>query len=179
MPKSSTGKIKKQRVPVGIAIKQICQNLALGLTPVATRALEHAAACSCENEGTQLGSYELLRGLCHERESASCVLLEKSGFSQDQIAKRAAFLLDRYTVPSLDSAAECSLTPRAEHVLRESRSEAQARGHEQVSTLHVLAALVAQRQGVVTVILEWPGRGIEPLIEAIEQAFLDQLQDPA
>ncbi|MFQ5722936.1 MAG: ATP-dependent chaperone ClpB [Terriglobia bacterium] len=65
------------------------------------------------------------------------------------------------------------LTLKAQQALQEAQAVAQERGHQELTGLHLLAALLAQRDGVVTALLEKLGVRAQPLGAEVERALSD------
>src|SRR5262245_42542063 len=61
------------------------------------------------------------------------------------------------------------LTQRSQEALREAQTLATRRNHQAVDVEHVLAALLAQSDGIVPALLERAGVGVRSLAERVER----------
>ena len=71
------------------------------------------------------------------------------------------------------------LTQKSQDALREAQAIATRRNHQQIDVEHLLAALLAQEQGIVPALLERAGVAVPAVIERVERelARLPQVSD--
>lgn len=70
-------------------------------------------------------------------------------------------------------------SPRVTRTLENSQIEAGKREAAEVSTLHILAALLRERTGLPSLLLETPGVGLEPVGVALNNALREGMTDPS
>lgn len=123
-----------------------------------------------------LGTEHLLIALAREEQGAAAHVLSSLGITADQLRHSVAFIAGRGQPLPADSQ-EPSPTPRLSRVLESAAQEAKKRGHQVVSTLHLLLALLREREGLAVTLLESPGVGLERIGGAMMRAFRDGLSD--
>lgn len=123
-----------------------------------------------------LGTEHLLIALAREEQGAAARVLSSLGFTADQLRNSVAFIAGRGQ-PLLPDNHEPSPTPRLNRVLESAAQEAKKRSHAVVSTLHLLLALLREREGLAVMLLESPGVGLERIGGALMRAFRDGLSD--
>lgn len=140
-------------------------------------ALQSAEAAAAIAPGGIMTCEHLLLSLCGNSDCAAAQVLAQSGFPATLVATTIAFVNGSRTEGEMPS--DVVLSPRVERVLVNAGVEAGNRRAEQVDTLHLLIALVRERQGVAALALETPGVGHEPVGAAISQAMRNGLSDPS
>jgi ATP-dependent Clp protease ATP-binding subunit ClpC len=138
------------------------------------RAAEAAAAAA---PGGAMTIEHLLLSLCDDPDCAAARVLEQIGFTRERIAATIAFVSGPQ--PPGSPTGPVVLSPRVERVLTDAGIEAGNRKATQIDTLHLLIALVRQRQGIAALALETPGVGHEPVGAAISQAMRNGMTDPS
>ncbi len=123
-----------------------------------------------------LGTEHLLIALAREEQGAAARVLSSLGITADQLRNSVAFIAGRGEPLPADSQ-EPSPTPRLSRVLESAAQEAKKRSHNVVSTLHLLLALLREREGLAVMLLESPGVGLERIGGAMMRAFRDGLSD--
>ncbi|MGD9712135.1 MAG: Clp protease N-terminal domain-containing protein [Thermomicrobiales bacterium] len=103
--------------------------------------------------------------------------LQTLNMSTDGLLERLAFILGRDGGVAPRNAGEFS--PRVERVMQSARIEAARRKAPAVDTLHLLGALLRERRGVPSLLLETPGLGLEPVGAALNRAIREGMTDPS
>ena len=143
----------------------------------AKNVLQSAEAAAASAPGGAMTSEHLLLSLSGDPDCAAAQVLEQIGFSAERITGTISFVSGPQA--SGEPAGAVVLSPRVERVLTEAGIEAGNRKADQIDTLHLLIALVRQRQGIAALALETPGVGHEPVGAAISQAMRNGLTDPS
>ncbi|MCC6944626.1 MAG: hypothetical protein IT335_08605 [Thermomicrobiales bacterium] len=150
--------------------------------PVETRS---HAACTVVNDAVELAR---VRGnalmttddLFAAMVSTDCAvsrLLTGLEMHGEGLADQLAFILGR--APAEPSHAVPGLSPRVERVMERASIEAGKAKASEVSTLHLLAALLREKSGVSCLLLETPGLGLEPVGAALNKALREGMIDPS
>jgi len=143
----------------------------------ARNVLRAAEAVAATAPGGAMTSEHLLLSLCGDPECAAAQVLEQIGFSAEKVTGTIAFVAGPQAPD--EPAGAVVLSPRVERILTDAGIEAGNRKATQIDTLHLLIALVRQRQGIAALALESPGVGHEPVGAAISQAMRSGLTDPS
>lgn len=143
----------------------------------AKQVLQHAEALAATAPGGAITSEHLLLSLSADNQCAAAQVLAECGFDGASIARTIAFVQGE--TPLAESAATVVLSPRMERVLTTAGREAATHKRDQVDTVHLLVALLRERQGIAALALESPGVGLEPVGAAISRAFRDGVTDPS
>lgn len=143
----------------------------------ASLALRSAETAAKSSPGGVMVCEHLLLSLCNDPECAASHVLRECGFPAEHVSSTIAFV--QGALPAAEASTTVILSPRVERVLIAAGKEAGSRGAERIDTLHVLVALVRERQGIAALALETPGVGFEPLGAAISKAMRDGLTDPS
>ena len=69
------------------------------------------------------------------------------------------------------------LSPRSERILLAAEKECAKRGAPEIGTIHLLAALLAERDGLAVFVLEEPGVGLERLGASVQTAYREKWED--
>ncbi len=154
----------------------------VGIVPVETlgpavRQLLVAAAELAGGRGHTFVSTDDLFAALVSSDCAASRLLESLSFQKDQLIGQLAFILGRNN--GADPCQATEISPRVDAVLSSARLEAGRRDAAAVDTLHVLNALLRERKGVPSLLLEKPGVGLEPVGAALNRAFREGLTDPS
>ncbi|HKG25223.1 MAG TPA: Clp protease N-terminal domain-containing protein [Thermomicrobiales bacterium] len=144
-----------------------CAANALALARDEARLLAHA----------YVGTEHLLIGLAREERGAASRVLASLDLTADQLRESIVFIGGRgESGPPSD---DPPLTPRLERVLEAAEKEASRRQQTQVATLHLLLALVREREGIAVMLLEVPGVALERIGGAMMRALREGLADEA
>lgn len=122
------------------------------------------------------GTEHLLIGLAREEQGAAAQVLSSLGITADQLRQSVAFVAGRSQTPLPDNE-DPPFSPRLSRVLETATQEAKKRGQNVVGTLHLLLALLREREGLAVMLLESPGVGLERIGGAMMRAFRDGLRD--
>lgn len=143
----------------------------------AKQVLQHAEALAASAPGGAMTGEHLLLSLSADGECAAAKVLIECGFDGGIVARTVAFVQGES--PAEELAESVVLSPRMERVLTTAGREAATHKSEQVDTLHLLVALLRERQGIASLALESPGVGLEPVGAAISRALRDGVTDPS
>jgi ATP-dependent Clp protease ATP-binding subunit ClpC len=119
----------------------------------------------------------LLLSLVTDQECAAARVLLSCGLDAARIGQTIAFV--QGAQPPSEPAAAVILSPRIERVLINASREASIQKRDQIDTLHLLVALLRERQGIAVLALEAPGVGHELVGAAISQAMRSGMTDPS
>jgi ATP-dependent Clp protease ATP-binding subunit ClpA len=125
-----------------------------------------------------IGAAHLLIGLAESGETAAARVFESLALSANEVRARLGFV-EGMTPNASANGAGLPLSPRAQRVLLAAEREGGKQGAAQIGTLHLLHALVAEREGVAVFVLEEPGVGLERLGAALQKALREQWEDGA
>ncbi len=139
--------------------------------------LEHAETLAATAPGGAMTVEHLLLSLAADSDCAAARVLRESGFDGPAIARTIAFIQGE--AQSAGVAPSVVLSPRMERILTAAGREAATQKSEQVDTLHLLVALLRERQGIALLSLESPGVGLEPIGAAISRAIREGVTDPS
>lgn len=103
-------------------------------------------------------------------------VLASVGITEEEIGTCLGFI-EGGGPPHEPSAEVVPLSPRAERILLAAEKEAVKRGAPEVGSLHFLAALLAERDGLAVFVLEAPAVGLERLGAAIQTAYREKWDD--
>lgn len=143
----------------------------------AKQVLQEAETVAATAPGGALTGELLLLCLSANGECAAAQVLSGCGFDGATIARTITFV--QGTWPAAEPGSAVVLSPRMERVLIAAGHEAAIQKRDQVDTLHLLVALLRERQGVAALALESPGVGHEPVGAAISQAMRNGVTDPS
>jgi ATP-dependent Clp protease ATP-binding subunit ClpC len=142
------------------------------LSPNARRALDLAADEARALGATSICSHHVLLGILREGNCGASRILADVGFDYEEIRRRIVFISGRGQNETVrTSAPELEYSPRLNLVLDSAGHEATKRGQTEVCTVHLLIAMLRARQGLVVVVLDTPGLGLEPVGSAVVHAF--------
>lgn len=145
-------------------------------TACAQNVLEYAKDEARNLGHAHCGTEHLLIGLAREERGAAAQVLSSLGLTAAQLRQSVAFIAGCGQPRSPDSE-DPPLSPRLSHVLEVAAQEAKKRGQSLIGTLHLLLALVREREGLAVMLLESPGVGLERIGGAMMRAFRDGLTD--
>ncbi|MCA9859873.1 MAG: hypothetical protein KC438_09130, partial [Thermomicrobiales bacterium] len=135
---------------------------------------EHVASTA---PGGIMTCEHLLLSLCGTTDCAASQVLAQCGFSIERVTGTLTFLNGS---PAQSQPAETVvLSPRLERVLVTASAQAGQHEADRIDTLHLLGALLREKQGIVAFVLETPGVGLEPIGGAISNAVRNGLTDPS
>ena len=143
----------------------------------ARNVLQSAEAAAATSPGGVLTCEHLLLGLASDPECAASQVMARCGFTGETIAQTIAFIAGPQTAQKPADAVV--LSPRAERVLTSASTEAAHRKTQQIDTLHLLFALIRERQGIAAVALETPGVGHEVVGATLSDAMRNGMTDPS
>jgi ATP-dependent Clp protease ATP-binding subunit ClpC len=149
------------------------------LSPKARRVLDLAAEEARALGATTLCGHHVLLGILREGNCGAARILDDVGFDYEEVRRRIVFITgcgQNEAVPT--SSPELEFSPRLNLALDSAGHEATRRGQSEVSTVHLLIAMLRAREGLVVVVLDTPGLGLEPVGSAVVHAFrADQALD--
>jgi ATP-dependent Clp protease ATP-binding subunit ClpC len=122
-----------------------------------------------------VGTEHLLIGLAREERGAAARVLASLDLTADQLRESVVFIGGRGEGEA--PVEEPTPTPRLERVLEAAEKEATRRKQSQVETLHLLLALVREREGVAVMLLEVPGVALERIGGAMMRALREGATD--
>lgn len=146
-------------------------------SPRARAVLQSAQAAAATAPGGVLTCEQMLLSLSGNAECAAAQVLAQCGFSGQTIAQTISFISGPQ--PVQEPAAAVVLSPRVERVLAGAGVEAGNREAAQIDTLHLLFALIRERQGIAAAALETPGVGHEMIGAALSNALRNGMTDPS
>lgn len=147
-------------------------------TACAQNALTYAKEEARNLGHAHCGTEHLLIGLAREEQGAAAQVLSSLGITAGQIRQSVAFIAG-HGQPLLPDNGDPPVTPRLNRVLETAAQEAKKRGQAVIGTLHLLLALLREREGLAVMLLESPGVGLERIGGAMMRAFRDGLRDSA
>ncbi len=106
---------------------------------------------------------------------AASRLLADLGFNGAALTDQLAFILGRGQAEP--AAAAPVPSPRVEKAIELAKGEAGRREATEVSTLHLLTAVLREQTGVPSLLLETPGLGLEPVGAALNRAIREGMTD--
>jgi ATP-dependent Clp protease ATP-binding subunit ClpC len=124
-----------------------------------------------------IGTEHLLIGLAREERGVAARVLASLDLSAEQLRDAIVFIAGRGEVPPPTD--EPAPTPRLERVLETAEKEASRRQQAQVGTIHLLLALVREREGIAVMLLEVPGVALERIGGAMMRAIREGATDEA
>ena len=146
-------------------------------SPHARYVLETAETAAANAPGGVLTCEHLLLSLAGDSECAAVQVLAQCGFPGESVVRTVTFIAGPQ--PAQESASAVILSPRAERVLAGASVEAGNRSAEQIDTLHLLFALIRERNGIAAAALETPGVGHEMVGAALSNAMRTGMTDPS
>lgn len=139
--------------------------------------LEAAETAAATAPGGVMTCEHLLLSLAANVDCAAAQVMAQCGFTNDSVSQTIHFIAGQ---AELQNPAEAVvLSPRAERVLTNAGVEAGNRAAERIDTLHLLFALIRERQGIAAVALESPGVGHELVGAALSNAMRSGMTDPS
>jgi ATP-dependent Clp protease ATP-binding subunit ClpC len=148
-----------------------------GYSSHAKQILQDAEGIAATAPGGAMTCEHLLLSLSADGNCAAAQVLAGCGFDGATIARTIAFVGG--AAPLAESTSPVVLSPRMERVLTNAGREAAIHKCELVDSLHLLVALLRERQGIAALALESPGVGHEPIGAAISQAMRNGVTDPS
>jgi ATP-dependent Clp protease ATP-binding subunit ClpA len=139
--------------------------------------LQNAETAAALSPGGVLTCEHLLLSLIGDSDNAAARVLANGGFTGESVAQTIAFISG--SQPAEVPAEAVILSPRAERVLLAAGVEAGNRNADRIDTLHLLFAIIRERQGIAAVALETPGVGHELVGAALSNAMRSGVTDPA
>jgi ATP-dependent Clp protease ATP-binding subunit ClpA len=139
--------------------------------------LQSAEAAAATAPGGVLTCELLLLSLAESSECAAAQVMAQTGFTGETIARTIAFIAG--SQPMQEPSSAIVRSPRAERVLAAASVEAGNWNAEQIDTLHILFALIRERQGIAATALETPGIGHEMVGAALSNALRNGMTDPS
>ena len=144
------------------------------MTPRALQAIELAQTTARELGHHYWGTEHLLIGLATTDGGVASRVLTDLGYTSEHLRGKIRFLIGDGTDAAQEGIAS---SPRVERVLNAAKAECAKREETVVTTLHLLFALIKEREGVAVMLLETPGVGLERIGGRMDQAFRDSLKD--
>ena len=153
---------------------------AVAVVPVETLSAATTAVLRAANElavsrgNESVTADDLFAALVTTPCAASNLLVEIK-MTGEMLAEQLAFILGR---GSADPATvDPVISPRLIRVLDTARLEAGRREATEISTLHLMTALLRERSGVACLLLETPGLGLEPIGAVLNRALREGMSD--
>lgn len=115
-----------------------------------------------------VGSEHLLIGLAREERGVAARVLASLDLSAERLRESIVFIGGRGEGPPTNDPAP---TPRLQRILEAAEKEATRRQQPQVGTIHLLLALVREREGIAVMVLEVPGVALERIGGAMMRAL--------
>ena len=122
-------------------------------TPSAKRVIDRCAENADKRSPESLLTEDLLDAILATPECAAAKLISEHGWTTDELLTVLQFILGKETVPATPAG---SPSPRLERVIIRAKREAFRHHHPEVSSLHLLWALIRERSGIVTDTLDRP-----------------------
>lgn len=144
------------------------------LSAAASNILARAAVLARGRGHDFLTTDDLFAAMITE-DCAATRVLASLGMHGESLLHQLAFILGRNS--GAEPTTEVSYSPRVTKVLAQAKLEAGRREAAEVSTLHLLTALLRERAGVASLLLETPGLGLEPVGAAINRALREGMTD--
>jgi ATP-dependent Clp protease ATP-binding subunit ClpA len=146
------------------------------LTPPGRAVLKLANQLASARGAAHLACEDLLIGLAENRDAAAGRLLASLSTTAADIRARLGFV-QGYGAAGSSNGEPLPLSPRTERVMLAAEKDCDKRGLAKIGTLHLLAALVSEREGVAVFVLEEPGVGLERLGAALQKAYREKWDD--
>lgn len=146
------------------------------LSTCARQALERAADEARRFGDPYVGTDHVLLALCGFEAAAAARVFAELEVDGELLAARMAFIRGR-AVTSDNGEIAMGQSPRLQRVLATAAKDAAKRGHTEIGTLHLLAGLLREKEGLAVFLLEFPGVGLERAGGAIARAHRDGLRD--
>jgi ATP-dependent Clp protease ATP-binding subunit ClpC len=140
----------------------------LPFTAVARRVLDSAEDFAGMIGGHAILTEHLLLAISATPECAASKLISEFRSSSDSLLTALEFIIGIGSPPP----AATQPSPRLERVLIRAKREAYRMNHTHVNTLHLLMALIRERQGAACFVLDIPGYGLSK----IERANVNAVQ---
>lgn len=135
-------------------------------------------ACDEARRGgaSHVGAAHLLVGLAAREETAAGRLFASLSITTEEIRTRLSFV-EGFASRQEASADELPLSPRAERVLLAADKDGGKRTLHEIGTLHLLNALLAERDGIAVFVLEEPGVGLERFGATLQKALREKWEE--
>ena len=138
--------------------------------------LDDASHFATARDATHLRCEHLLMSLAAHSSLAAGRALAAVAITEDEIRSCLGFI--EGSAPAHDPNGDAlPLSPRSERILLAAEKECTKRGGTEIGTIHVLAALLAERDGLAVFVLEAPAVGLERLGAAIQTAYREKWED--
>jgi ATP-dependent Clp protease ATP-binding subunit ClpC len=124
-----------------------------------------------------VGTEHLLIGLAREQRGVAAQVLASLDLSAERLRESIVFIGGRGEVEPPPG--EPTPTPRLQRILEAAEKEAARRQQTQVGTIHLLLALVREREGIAVMLLEVPGVALERIGGAMMRALREGATDEA
>jgi ATP-dependent Clp protease ATP-binding subunit ClpA len=138
--------------------------------------LEDAHHLAAARDATHLRCEHLLMSLAAHQTLAAGRALAAVAITQEDIHSCLGFI-EGSAPPHDPNDDVLPLSPRSERILLAAEKECAKRGATEIGTLHVLAALLAERDGLAVFVLEAPAVGLERLGAAVQTAYREKWED--
>ncbi|HEY8448128.1 MAG TPA: Clp protease N-terminal domain-containing protein [Thermomicrobiales bacterium] len=147
-------------------------------TSCAQNALDNAKEEARRLGHSYCGTEHLVIALARDERSVAGQMLSSLGINADSLRSSVAFIVGQGEPLQADEP-EPAMTPRLQRIIEAATKEAEQREDASISTLHLLLALLKEREGLAVMLLEAPGVGLERIGGAMMRALRDELADPA
>ena len=142
----------------------------------------HAYQLACDEAkrsgAAYVGAAHLLIGLAESGETAAARVFDSLALTAAEVRARLVFV-EGPAAKATPNGEALPLSPRAQRVLVAAEREGGKNGVREIGTLHLLHALIAEREGIAVFVLEEPGVGLERLGAALQKALREQWEDTA
>jgi ATP-dependent Clp protease ATP-binding subunit ClpA len=135
-------------------------------TPSAQRVIDRCVELADLVGGKAILTEHLLLAIAATPECAAAKLIAEHDHSSESMLSALQFVLGSDARPIPDH----HPSPRLERVIIRAKREAFRHQHREVSTLHLLMALIRERAGLALYALERPGSGYQKIANANNQA---------
>jgi ATP-dependent Clp protease ATP-binding subunit ClpC len=142
------------------------------LSPKARRVLDLAADEARVLGASSVCCHHVLLGILREGNCGASRILDDVGFDYEEVRRRIVFITGRGQNEAVrTSSPALEFSPRLNLALDSAGHEATKRGQTEICTVHLLIAMLRTREGLVVVVLDTPGLGLEPVGSAVVHAF--------
>jgi ATP-dependent Clp protease ATP-binding subunit ClpA len=142
-------------------------------TAAAQRVLESAEEFAHLIGGQAILTEHLLLAISSTPECAAAKLIQEHRGSTQSLLSALEFVIGSAGPPPPDFVP----SPRLGRVITRAKREAFRHNHTEVTTLHLLMALIKERQGAACYVLDTPSRGLTKLVTANTDGLSDDESD--
>lgn len=147
------------------------------LSSCAREALARAAEEARRFGDPYVGTDHVLLALTAIEAAAARRVFAELEVDGERLTARMTFIRGRSPSADANGEIEMGYSPRLQRVLAAAAKDAGKRGHAEIGTLHLLAGLLREKEGLAVFLLESPGVGLERAGGAIARAHREGLTD--